>query len=555
MSTLSVARGYANVGRDDLQLVHYYRCGSGPAVFLLHASPASGASFLPLLPTLGEHVTAIALDTPGYGFSDSLPTPALDLDPYADALDAVRSALGIDKVVVYGSATGAQIALEYSKRYAERCAAIILDNCADFPDAECQQILDGYFPDLSIDYSGAHLTRIWTTLIDLHHFFPWHWHDVQSARQPAKSIDPNIVQLMALQYLQAGPRYDEAYRAAFANERLDRLLATQVPTTIIRSAGSLLSRYTAVFDDLDWPANFVLEACGATPKERWQAVVDAVVQHSAELAPVSLSVPVPPDGRRMLTHPQGNLSATLTKPASDRWLLLHDIGSSSAALAPIISAFGERAQVLAPDLPGHGASDFAVDAPTRYLAICDEAIAYLLAEADFQRTNVLAIGEAASVALHAAEGMPERFEHVVLLNPLSESERSSVTPVLDGTHLIALWHQMRNSELYCPLTEPSAEHGLAGAPNLDPEYLNRRVVDRLLCVASYESARADIDRFPAEDATAVTRIPVTIARTRGTAAADRSERNFANRGGVRQIDLPQDPASWIGLLGVSPRDG
>ena len=309
-----ISRGYVNVSADSAPcLMHYYACGSGPPLLLLHPSPASGESYLPLLETLGNHVTAIAIDTLGYGHSDRPPTQPTDLSPYVDALNRFCQALNIDKAIVYGSATGAQIALEFSKQHPERCASTILDNCADFPEAECTAILDGYFPDLAIDYSGAHLTRIWTMALDLHRFFPWHWNDRPEARLPARDLDVNALQLMALQYLQAGPEYDWAYRAAFANERLDNLLATKTRTTILRSAGSVLKRYTACFDDVEWPDNFSMRHCGAKPVERFQAIIDVAKEDAEGLPPATLGSAAPAPGRRMIAHPRGGISATVRR--------------------------------------------------------------------------------------------------------------------------------------------------------------------------------------------------------------------------------------------------
>lgn len=549
MKNLGITRGYADIGQTGApQYVHYYACGSGPALMLLHASPMSAATFLPLLARLGERTTAIAIDTPGYGFSDPLPQAAENLDPYADAVNAVRRALGIEQLVVYGSATGAQIALEFSKRHREHCASIILDNCADFPDSECARMLEGYFPDLSLDFAGAHLARIWTMVLDLHRFFPWHWHWDESARLPARALDPNLLQLMALQYLQAGPNYDGAYRAAFANERLSRLLDTQARTTIIRSAGSLLKRYTQRFDEVEWPANFELHDCGPTPEERWQAVVDTVDAHAKDVLPVRALAPPARYGRRMLRHDAGNVSAILTQPANDRWLLLHDVGSSSTAIADVVAAFAAGAQVLAPDLPGHGASDATAGEPSTYLEQCSELIDSLLAEAELEEVSVLAVGRAASIALHAAAARPARFHRIVLVDPLSECEPLEVNPSLDGTHLLALWHRLRNRELYHPADQPSAETGLSGQPNLDPGALNRQLIDHLLSVETYAAARADIDQYPTRSAAATSIVAVTLARTAGTAAAARSRRNFAGADSIEAIELPADPAHWPALL-------
>ena len=545
-----ISRGYANVGSDDApRLMHYYACGSGPALLLLHPSPASAESYLPLLETLGSHVTAIAVDTLGYGHSDRLPSQPADLSPYVDALNRFCQALNIDQAIVYGSATGAQIALEFSKQHANRCASTILDNCADFPESECEAILDGYFPNLAIDYSGAHLTRIWTMALDLHRFFPWHWHDRPEARLPARDLDVNALQLMALQYLQAGPEYDWAYRAAFANERLHNLLATKTRTTILRSAGSVLKRYTACFDDVDWPDNFSMRHCGAKPMERLQAIVDLVKEHAEDLPPADFRPSAPARGRRMVAHPRGAISATLAGTASERWLLLHDLGSSSAAINDAVTAFSHHGQALAPDLPGHGSSDSLTANPAaRFLDLCAESIEHLCVDVDFHALNVIAFGEAAAVALHTQKTRPNLVKSITLVDPCAGSAALPVSPTLDGTHLIALLHALRNRELHDPPGQLSAATMLNGRLSLQPEHVNRRLIDVLQCRGIYETARADIEQHATRDAAATCTAPLKIARTPDTAASHRSRNSFPDLDGATAIDLPQDVHAWAPLL-------
>jgi pimeloyl-ACP methyl ester carboxylesterase len=105
-------RGYT--GASGAQL-HYRMLGEGPPVFLMHSSPLSSAFMLAQLQVLADAgYRAIALDTPGYGQSDPLPTPPQSLTDYARAFLAGIDAMGgIDttRFALYGTATGAQLAL------------------------------------------------------------------------------------------------------------------------------------------------------------------------------------------------------------------------------------------------------------------------------------------------------------------------------------------------------------------------------------------------------------------------------------------------------------
>ncbi|NNL99263.1 MAG: alpha/beta hydrolase, partial [Gammaproteobacteria bacterium] len=260
-------RGYVDIGSAAKPCqVHYRTLGSGPPLIMLHASPMSSAALAPLLQAVAGHVTAIAPDTPGYGLSDPLDDDRQDLVPYVDALDRVRAALGLERFGLYGSATGAQIGIEYARTHPQRIDYLVLDNAAHFTDAERSDITAGYFPDLTPDAMGSHLARIWTVAREQLMFFPWFMHE-PATRLPGAFSDPAIVQAITMAYLGAGPGYDRAYRAAFANEDRDRLAGITVPTAILRWQGSILKPYTDRFDERDWNDNFEMVPAGPAPAD------------------------------------------------------------------------------------------------------------------------------------------------------------------------------------------------------------------------------------------------------------------------------------------------
>ena len=103
---------------------------------MLHASPMSSAALLPFIRVAAEFNTVIAPDTPGYGWSDPLQEPTEDLSGYVAALQAFSARLGLESFGLYGTATGAQIAVEFSKSHPARVDYLILDNAAHFTDEE-----------------------------------------------------------------------------------------------------------------------------------------------------------------------------------------------------------------------------------------------------------------------------------------------------------------------------------------------------------------------------------------------------------------------------------
>ena len=91
----------------------YSRCGSGEPLVLLHGLGSSRSAWLPVLPILAERFDVIAVDLPGFGDSEPLPTgfepnPAALAAAVADTL----TRLGVDTAHVAGNSLGGWIALE-----------------------------------------------------------------------------------------------------------------------------------------------------------------------------------------------------------------------------------------------------------------------------------------------------------------------------------------------------------------------------------------------------------------------------------------------------------
>src|SRR5476651_316764 len=97
--------------------IHIAAAGSGQPILLLHQTPRSWDEFREVLPLLGRHFRAIAMDTMGYGDSDQLPMEAISIENLAASAHQLLEALGHRSVVVVGHHTGAVIALEIAAAY------------------------------------------------------------------------------------------------------------------------------------------------------------------------------------------------------------------------------------------------------------------------------------------------------------------------------------------------------------------------------------------------------------------------------------------------------
>ncbi len=235
-----------NLIKINGQYWHYRTAGTGPIVFLLHASPRNSAMFEPLIEKLSAYFTVIAPDTPGYGMSDALPQSPQTLADYLPYFRAFFQSFNQLKFAIYGTATGAQMGIAYAYTYPDDVQHLFLDNAAHFEDAARDLILSQYFPDLSPKADGSHLQQVWKMANQFFTYFPWFMDDEAHAVSGHKP-GLQMIQTAAMEFLNAGTNYDLAYRAAFMHEKAENLAKVSILTTLFRWKGAILLKY---IDDL-----------------------------------------------------------------------------------------------------------------------------------------------------------------------------------------------------------------------------------------------------------------------------------------------------------------
>lgn len=269
-------RGYA--GAPGAQL-HYRMLGDGPPVFLLHSSPLSSAFMMGQLQVLAAagH-RAVALDTPGYGQSDPLPATPQSLTDYAHAFLAGIDAMGrIDtrRFALYGTATGAQLALALARLAPQRITRLVLDNCALFTDAQVADWEPRYFPDLTPRADGSHMTKVWEVARRQFVSFPW-FSEAPEHRLDRPPVPLAVVQSMANHFLLATPGYDAAYRLAFHAENARSFQGLVVPTVLIDWEGSIVHREVQALVAEGLPFCVRVVRAAASVEARMSALVEAV---------------------------------------------------------------------------------------------------------------------------------------------------------------------------------------------------------------------------------------------------------------------------------------
>lgn len=114
---------------DDARL-YYEVVGSGDPIVVVHGGPGLDHEYLqPGLDALATRNTLVYYDQRGTGRSlANLDATTIDFDAFVADIDALRQALGFERVSVLGHSFGALIAIDYARRYGENVRALILMN-------------------------------------------------------------------------------------------------------------------------------------------------------------------------------------------------------------------------------------------------------------------------------------------------------------------------------------------------------------------------------------------------------------------------------------------
>jgi pimeloyl-ACP methyl ester carboxylesterase len=103
----------------------YRRCGSGPALLLLHGIGDSSEAWAPLMPALGERFTVIAPDLLGHGASDK-PRADYSVAAYANGVRDLLDVLGVERATVVGHSLGGGVAAQACYQYPHRFERLVL---------------------------------------------------------------------------------------------------------------------------------------------------------------------------------------------------------------------------------------------------------------------------------------------------------------------------------------------------------------------------------------------------------------------------------------------
>ena len=398
--------------------VHYRKCGSGPALLMVHQSPRSSKEYEVLMREWGAHFTCIAADSPGFGQSDPLP-PEPSINDFADANIALLDALGLNRVHAYGFHSGGIILVTALKRNPERFNCMAVGGYAIWTADEMHIFGESYLPPFHPQPYGEHLVWLWARILEQTWVFPWF--DVRDAtRLPFPTDDPAKIHPVVMEMLDSGDAYRAGYGAVLKAPRDIPPVDTITPPVLI----------SAYHGD---PLQAHIDRLGDMPMDWEAAKVDTAEAHQALSLAFLLRTPGEPIGPLPEAGEAGFVHITTDK--FEGLIHWHD---------------------NAVDPPGHGLSDGWRGAAS----------------------NDWAHWQAVFEVFEAATGKPVVLPPIPKGDP--DLLYPDLTPDRFGAYLTKAWSISRAAALFEPWYEVSAANALTiDAARLSPEALAIDTRDRL----------------------------------------------------------------------------
>lgn len=213
MCRIAVRRGFVDTGKGQ---IHYAAAGTGKPVLFLHQTPRSWDEYRDVLPIVGRHYWAIAMDTVGFGDSYK-PEEQASIESYAHGVIDFLDAMDIDRTSLVGHHTGGVIAVEVAASYPERVDKLVLSS-TPYVDAQDREQRKSRPPidEVLVRYDGSHLAELWQRRIP---FYP--------------ANRPDLLTRFVLDALKTGDRVEEGHLAVGRYRMEEKAPLIQAPTLVL----------------------------------------------------------------------------------------------------------------------------------------------------------------------------------------------------------------------------------------------------------------------------------------------------------------------------------
>ena len=260
-----VRRGYIGVGSGQL---HYRIAGQDPSVLLVPEPPRSSAVYTPLMESLGDEFTLIALDLPGYGNSSPLSPAAPAATHFATAIAEALHALGVSRCPVYGYHGSSKIVLQLAVTHRDLVTVAVLDGLSlplELPDA---QFLQRLLPPFELSDDGSHIVREWSRILDAQRLYPCFARH-ERARLSSGVPEAATLHAQALDLFSAGVHYSSAISAIQRCDALHLIPQVEAPTVVMAREDDFLYRALDALPE-QRPANVSVERLRGDD-EQWRS--------------------------------------------------------------------------------------------------------------------------------------------------------------------------------------------------------------------------------------------------------------------------------------------
>ena len=237
----ALKRGFADIAEGQ---VHYRTaqpekdCSALPLV-MFHGSPTSSLTFAPLIQSFARSRRVIAPDTVGQGDSCPPRSDKEEMPYFADAALRALDTMGLDKFDLYGTHTGAAIAVEAAIAAPDRVNKLILDGVKAGKQEWSEDYADHLDRSHLIDLDGSQFMATWNALKNVMLFWPPDRREPEFLRPcglpPAEKLHD-----MVLDALKSIRTSHVPYRAAILYNADDRLPLISVPTLLTCAGWDML---------------------------------------------------------------------------------------------------------------------------------------------------------------------------------------------------------------------------------------------------------------------------------------------------------------------------
>ena len=491
-------RRFAQIGTRH---VHYRRSGTGPPIVLIHGSPASSEILGSEMQALSATNTCFGFDTPGFGDSAPLDSREVSIELLADALAETLRALQFPACPVFGSHTGAAIAIELARRHPALVTGLILDGVPMYSYDEQQQLFTGYFAPLVVDDLGGHFANTWTRFRDMFIWFPWTQKHPQSLND-SDAPSAQRLQLWVSMFFRAATHYMPAYRAAigYGSQALEAVRALTLPAVFMAQDTDMLYSHLQRLPPLR-PRQSIERVTRANKL----AVITNAAARLRTLAaapddPVLTSTPQS-IVRHFFDFDHGQVLVRLVGEAAVGWtsasqtlLLLHDAPGSSLSFEALMPALAKDRRVLTLDLPGCGESvPFTREAPTisDYAALVMQVLDHI----GVGSCVLYGSGFGSTLALTLAALRPAKFPRLLLHGiclptaaqqlDMQQHYSPHIEIQADGSHWYRTWLMLRDSLVYFPWYSGTASALRRVPADFDAQTLHERTFEVLKQAGGY----------------------------------------------------------------------